>query len=83
MLLPGGIARSADPTSDVQRVLEVLVEHQQHTAVEVSRDTQQVVLHAHKGVLTRVAVGLDVWRITISIKQWRCAELEQVERQSC
>jgi hypothetical protein len=38
MLLPGGIARSADPTSDVQRVLEVLVEHQQHTAVEVSRD---------------------------------------------
>jgi hypothetical protein len=37
MLLPGGIARSADPTSDVQRVLEVLVEHQQQQAVEVRR----------------------------------------------
>jgi hypothetical protein len=35
MLLPGGIARSADPTSDVQRVLEVLVGHQEHQAVEV------------------------------------------------
>jgi hypothetical protein len=41
MLLPGGIARSADPTSDVQRVLEVLVEHQQHQAVEVSRAIDQ------------------------------------------
>lgn len=38
MLLPGGILRSSDPTTDVQRVLEVLVEHQHQEAVEVGRD---------------------------------------------